>query len=524
MSKAANMAKVSARGGFNLLWGLVASTVISAVGTIFIANSIGDVNFGLFTIALVAPNLISLFRDWGVSTAMIKYTAQYNAEDKAANIRSIFVAGILFETILGVALSAVAFLLSGLLASLYSLPNITPLIQISSFMILTGALLSTAQSAFTGIEKLELNSVTLISQSIVKTVVSIVLVIIGLGPLGAVIGYQTSLVISCLIGVFLMWTIYRSLPKPAHGKLEVMATMKTLLNYGLPMQIAGFISSFQSQFYAFILPIFVRPDLIGNYGIANTVVVLISFFSVPIATVLFPAFSKLDPKKDRETLQNAYQFSVKYASFFVVPVAAIVMTLSVPGIHLLFAGKYSAAPLFLSLLAVSSLFTVFGTISTGTLIAGQSLTKFNLKLTIISAVIGFPIGMVLISQFGVIGLIITNLSIGWPSTIIALRWFKKQYGITVDWISSAKILLSSATASAATYTIISIIPLGDWMKLIIGTIIFIIVLVVVTLLTRTIDRTDINNLRDMLKELGPFRGLFNFLLKIIEKLMIALKL
>jgi len=524
MSKAANMAKVSARGGFNLLWGLVASTVISAVGTIFIANSIGDVNFGLFTIALVAPNLISLFRDWGVSTAMIKYTAQYNAEDKAAEIRSIFVTGILFETILGVALSAVAFLLSGLLASLYSLPKITPLIQISSFMILTGALLSTAQSAFTGIEKLELNSVTLISQSIVKTVVSIVLVIIGLGPLGAVIGYQISLVTSCLIGVFLMWTIYMSLPKPAHGKLEVMATMKTLLNYGLPMQIAGFISSFQSQFYAFILPIFVRPDLIGNYGIANTVVVLISFFSVPIATVLFPAFSKLDPKKDRETLQNAYQFSVKYASLFVVPVAAIVMTLSVQGIHLLFAGKYSEAPLFLSLLAFSSLFTAFGTISTGTLIAGQSLTKFNLKLTIISAVIGFPVGVVLISQFGVIGLIITNLSIGWPSTIIALRWFKKEYGVTVNWISSAKILLSSATASAATYTIITIAPLGDWMKLIIGAIIFTVVLVMVTLLARTIDRTDINNLKDMLKELGPFRGLFNFLLKIIEKLMNALKL
>jgi O-antigen/teichoic acid export membrane protein len=136
MSKAAEMAKVSVKGGFHLLWGLVASTVISSVGTIFVGNLLGEVNYGLYTIALVAPNLISTFRDWGISIAIIKYTAQYNAEDKAARIRGVFAAGIIFETVLGLALSGVAFLLSDFLASLYNLP-IASLIQIASFVILT---------------------------------------------------------------------------------------------------------------------------------------------------------------------------------------------------------------------------------------------------------------------------------------------------------------------------------------------------------------------------------------------------
>jgi O-antigen/teichoic acid export membrane protein len=162
LTKAAKMAKVSVRGGFNLLWGLVASTIISSLGTIFTANLLGDTNYGLYTIALAAPNLISTFRDWGVLSAMVKYTAQYNVEDKAANIRSIFVGGILFETVLGLVLAAVGFLLSGLLANLYSLPDIAPLIQIASFVILTAALLGTAQAAFTGMERMGLYSVTMI--------------------------------------------------------------------------------------------------------------------------------------------------------------------------------------------------------------------------------------------------------------------------------------------------------------------------------------------------------------------------
>ena len=112
MSKAAEMAKVSAKGGFHLLWGLVASTIISAVGTIVIANLLGPDNYGLYAIALSAPNLIATFRDWGVTTAMIKYSAQYNSENNVAKIRSVFVSGLLFEVILGLSLSVLSFCLS----------------------------------------------------------------------------------------------------------------------------------------------------------------------------------------------------------------------------------------------------------------------------------------------------------------------------------------------------------------------------------------------------------------------------
>ncbi len=86
------------------------------MGTIFIAKLLGDTNYGLYGIALTAPTLIGLFRDWGVSTAMIRYTAQYNAENKAANIRRIFIAGLVFETVLGLALSLFTFQFPGILA------------------------------------------------------------------------------------------------------------------------------------------------------------------------------------------------------------------------------------------------------------------------------------------------------------------------------------------------------------------------------------------------------------------------
>jgi O-antigen/teichoic acid export membrane protein len=115
MSKAANMAKVSAKGSFHLLWGLVISTIISSIATIFVARLLGSDLYGLYGIVLIGPNLIGVFRDWGINSAMVRYTAQFRSEDRASEVRSILVSGIIFEITFGMALSAISFMLSGYL-------------------------------------------------------------------------------------------------------------------------------------------------------------------------------------------------------------------------------------------------------------------------------------------------------------------------------------------------------------------------------------------------------------------------
>src|SRR3989339_1332414 len=130
MTKAAEMAKVSVKGSFHLMWGLVASTVISAVGTIYLANLLSPNEMGLYALALAAPNLIGVFRDWGVNSALIRYTAQYSSEKHIIRTKKILVTGLIFEVVAGVVLTVISFLLSAFFANLYQLATITPLIQI----------------------------------------------------------------------------------------------------------------------------------------------------------------------------------------------------------------------------------------------------------------------------------------------------------------------------------------------------------------------------------------------------------
>lgn len=520
MTKATEMARVSAKGGFHLLWGLVLSTVISAVGTIVIARLLGPENMGLYAIALAAPNLISTFRDWGVTTAMVKYSAEYNSENDVAKIRSVFVSGLAFEIIVGLALSVLSLILSQFLAVFYGRPAIVQLIQIASLFILTGALVNTATAAFTGMEKMHLNSIMLIIQSIVKTILIIALVVLGLGTLGAVIGFSVGVLFAGAIGVLLMYIMYRSLPKSTGGKLELMKTTKTMLKYGLPLSIGAILSGGLIQFYSNIMALFVTDNaLIGNYSVALNFVVLISFFATPVTTMLFPAFSKLDAKKDMEVLKNIFQYSVKYAALIVVPVTAMVMALAQPAIGTIFEDKYVQAPLYLALLSVIYLFSALGSLSTGSLINGQGHTKYNLKLTLLTVIIGFPLSFVLVSQFGIIGLIVTTIIVGLPSFLLSLRFIKKNFGVSLDWVSSAKIVFSSAAAGVLTYVAISQLPFSSPIQLVIGVIIFVIAFLLLAVITRTINKADLGNVREIGNALGPLRKPLSVVLNLIEKLM-----
>ena len=562
MSKGADLAKTSTKAGFNYLWGLVISTVISSLGTIALTLLIDTEIYALYGLALTVPTVITLFRDWGINHAIIRYTAQYRAEKREAEIRSIFIAGVAFEIALGLILSIVSFLMADYIATtFYARPEITILIQIASFSILVNGVAVAATAVFTGTEKTTYNSVMLICQSTAKTLLIIGMVMAGFGTIGAVTGFTLSCVLVGLIGLVFIIHLYRKIPKNFTYKLELKEYLKEMLKYATPLSISTIITGFLAQAYVPIYGYFFKEEntLLGNYFIALNFVVLISFFAIPITNMLFPAFSKLDIKKDKTTLKNVFQSSVKYFALIVVPVAAIVMCLATPAVTTIYANDKPSAPLFLALLSISYLFSATGNLSVSNIINSQGKTGLNLKFALITAAIGFPLGVLLIKYYGIFGLIATSIFAPIPSLILSLIWVKKHYELTVDWVSSAKILLSAAITAIFTYLIVNYIPrlhtihsivntilhaihsiintiypplstlisettIMSTIQLGIGTIFFIITFTGIIILTKTLSIHDINNLQNMTTNIGPITKIVHITLNTMEKIMKKLKL
>jgi O-antigen/teichoic acid export membrane protein len=173
----------------------------------------------------------------------------------------------------------------------------------------------------------------------------------------------------------------------------------------------------------------------------------------------------------------------------------------------------------LSLLALGYLPTATGSLSNGNLINGQGQTKFMLKMSLLMAAIGFPLGLILLSHFGIIGIIVALDTAGLPCTVIEVYWVNKNYHVKIDFRSSAKIILSSAIAAAVTFSFVFFSGFSNVLKLFFGVLIFLSVIIITLSTTKTLTRIDIANIREMTKSIQHLNRPLNVILRIVEKVI-----
>jgi O-antigen/teichoic acid export membrane protein len=514
------MGKTSAIGSFHLFIGKTLSTVTLAIGTIILGILIGKTEYGLYTIAVIPAATLLLFQDWGVGRAMSKYCAEYRSTNKEGDLRKIIKSGLIFKIATGIVLTVISLLTANFIASaIYDKPEAAFLITVISITILSTSLLLGAQSIFIGFEKMKLSSYTIFCSAAIQGVLSPLLVYLGYGALGAVLGYTLSSLASCILAITLLYfTIFKKLPPNTSTKLNTSQVFK-LLRFGVPLAIATILTGILIQFYSFMMASLIDVTLISNYQIATNFATLIAFVTFPISTVLFPAFSKLDPQNDPQTAKRVFTSSVKYTALFLVPATMALMVLSKPIINTIYGDKWLEAPLFLIFYLTNNLVAVFGNISVHSFLQGIGETRRVLKQDLLTLVIGIPLAFLMIPTFGIIGVILGPYLAGKPSLIWALYWIYKKYKIKVDLKSSAKIFITSVIAALTTYLVLSLLATAEWIKFITGGTIFLGIYLFAAPLTGAVNQTDINNLKTMFSDLGPSSKLVRIPFVLLEKII-----
>jgi len=517
--KVAEIGKISASGSFYLFAGRIASTVIAAIGTIILGLLILESDYGLFAVALIPSATFLLFQDWGVGPAITRQCAQFRANKNEGNLRKTIVAGLTFEIATALFLSVISILTATYIAtSVFGQPSSAFLMVIASISILSASVFTVIQSIFVGFDRMKLIALVSIIQAIVQSVTAPVLVILGYGALGAMIGFVLTSVVGCLISAVLLYAlIFKKIPHVTINKSDLSKTLKPLLRYGIPLAIGGILAGLLIQFNSLLMASYIKDlSLIGNYKVSTNFAILLAFFTVPINTVLFPAFSKLDPKKELDLVKTVFSSSIKYTALLLVPATMILIVLSTPIIGALYGDKWAIAPQFLALGVLTNLLSCFGALTVMNFASGLGDTKIVLKLTIIQLAVGVPLALILIPLAGINGMIIGLLISSIPGLFIYLYLAWKKYGVKIDYGSSAKIFLSSLLSATAVYAFLTIFHLSDWIKLGLGLLLFMIIYLPSISLIGTLKQNDINNLRAMFHGLGIISKIIDIPLKLVE--------
>jgi O-antigen/teichoic acid export membrane protein len=183
----------------------------------------------------------------------------------------------------------------------------------------------------------------------------------------------------------------------------------------------------------------------------------------------------------------------------------------------LYGQKYVYGPFFLTLYVIGNLFAILGSLSAGSFLSGLGKTKILMEQSILTIAIGLPLGILLIPMLGITGFLIAGNIAGLPSMFWVLYWIWKHYKARADFQSSAKILVASTIAAVIAYVPTWLLNTSNWIKLVIGLIIFLTIYVLSAPMIGAVTVTDISTLRSMFSGLGLVSRIINIPLKAAEK-------
>jgi len=493
--------KRSAKGSAILAVSQILSTLLLAIGMLVVARILGSTSWGLLSIANSIVTLVQLFQDFGIKDTLTKYISENKQLGKNGNVKKIIESGVVLSLASSVILTFLLILSADYIAvTVYKDSELAQLIKLLSIAIIGRALLFTSYGITEGYERMELRGALRVIYTFFKSILSPFLVLLGYGVLGGVLGEVGPIITTGLIGLFIIFILYRSEPRNDND-LSYRDILLLFLSFGGPLYFANLLTSIRPQLLTFLMGLYVGEEIAGNWTIVLWFSSLISFVYLPIRTTIFPLLSKLTDKKE---LEFVYKNSIKFATLLTYPIAFTILALSDQIITVLFTNEYSYAPVFLRLYMITFLYTGIGSLSNIPLLNSQKHTKETLKIQIIQFLIPIAPAIFIIPRFGAIGEIILLLIGVGVSKIYAVIKIKHLFGFTIDFSSSLKLFLSGIVSSLVTWGICEIVTINPGIELFLGGFFSLTAYTLLVFLLKALTLKDYKRLHEIAETFGPF--------------------
>jgi len=511
-------AETSTRGSFFLMSGTATSTIILAISSIIIARLLGPDLYGLYSLALVSPQLLLLFIDLGIDQGIVKFTASLRAKGEINHSISIIRQGLLIKALTGTLMFIINYALADYLASfLFQRPELAFYIRIASTSILFQVLFTTASSAFVGLDKTEYTALTTNINAIAKTIIQITLVLIGFSIAGAIIGHVTGYVAAAITSIAILLLILRPKQNPTN-KEKFSDNFKTLIHYGMPLYISILLTGFIPIIQSIILAFFTTDADIGNYKAATNFAVLLTVVTVPISTALLPAFSKLE-SSTKEKIKTFFKLANKYTALLIVPITTAIIIFSKEIVQIIYGSTYESAPLFLANYSLLYFLVGLGYLTLTSFYNGLGETKTTLKISLITFITLTILSPILTQTYAVTGLITAFLIASTAGTIYASYTARKKFNIEFDSKALTKIYAISLASSILPILILQTNPLPKYLNLTTAALLYLLTYITLIPATTTINQTELATAARVLRKIKHLKPIINPLIKYQQKIL-----
>jgi O-antigen/teichoic acid export membrane protein len=329
---------------FGYTWTLgsrMLSLAVGALAAVLIPRWLGPADYGNYAWVISVASFFLIFADFGISSSTARYVAQYEARQPEA-VPLIVRDGLQLQVVFGLTFALVNWIGAPWLAEQFASHTLVWPLRLASLYVLVMSVRELVAMALQALQRLDLMAGVFLAGSVVKALLSVVLVYLGLGIGGAVVGQVAGQGLALALGAVLLYRLLRSRKWP-DGPRPLFS--RQLFSYGLPIMLTGISFYIYSQGDTFLLRYLQDATQVGYYAMPLQLVVLMAFPAGALGTTVAPMLAELQ-EKDQNPGTLLLE-SIRFTLILFVPLATFLLVLARPFISLLYGESYlPSVPVF----------------------------------------------------------------------------------------------------------------------------------------------------------------------------------
>ena len=487
----------------------ILAVITSGIMLVVVARLLGPSDYGIYTLAYGVAAFFGSFGLFGVAHYMNRYIPHLLTDNKKQELAETLGASIVLLLLICVAFFLLGVVFSGFIAS-YVFHNAAyeKLIIIALFSSTFTMLMGLEYNILIGFKDGVGCAITYTSGSASTAIISIALVLLGYGPLGAILGT----ILGSLVGV-----VVGNVMINKHSKIVInidvlgkrIERVQHMLRFSVILSASSMVSTMLNNFAIIFLGAFSLPEVVGSFGVAYRIGMVIVTVITFIGSVLLQMFSSVLAKKGSlQGVGKLYNQSIYFGVLFAAPIAAYLVALSHAFVTSVFP-SYTSAQFYIPLLSISLLLGIISAYASSVVISVGKVKKV-LKYSALTAAVQLSLLILLVPFFDAYGIILgLYLSGSLVGNYLYVRYMRRVLHIETSLAKVYKVIAASVALAFLLFPI-NMLSVSQTAQLFIGVIAGAVLYPILLGVTNALGSAELKTLDSVARSTPALGGLLSF--------------
>jgi O-antigen/teichoic acid export membrane protein len=373
--------------------------VLNYATQVLLAQMYGATQLGLYVLGFTVIRVADILSQFGLSSGVVRYVAQYRAERDPARMRGTILLALWIAFALSLALAALLFFGSGFLADrVFGEPLLTGVFRLFAVSLPFLTIMNIALWATQAFQTMKYTTyVQEIQRPILNLVLVVVLYFVGAQVYGAIVAYAISTAFGTVLAIYYLTRVF---PRLLDRSVPPVFETRALLGASAPMVVSNSMLRVNDWVAVSVVGIFATAE---GVGIFNAAVRTAAVSSIVLGAfrIFTPMISDLYNRGRMQHLSDLYQDVSRWA--FTGSLAIFLVTvLLARDIMLIFGPQFVGGWVVLVIISGAQLFNS-STGHTGRALAMTGHQKVVMVATLGATAAGVASSALLVPAYGILG-------------------------------------------------------------------------------------------------------------------------